>query len=37
MKNVVPIISLMLMLKVKIIYAGYFKVLPTLLKLDLCI
>ena len=36
MKNMVLIISLMLMLKVQIIYAEYFKVLPTLLKLDLC-
>lgn len=36
MKNVV-LISLFLMLKVKIIYAEYFKVLPILLKLDVCI
>lgn len=37
MKNAVLIISLLLMLKVKIIYAEYFKRLPTLLKLDVCI
>lgn len=37
MKNVVLITSLMLMLKIKIIYAEYFKVLLTLLKLDLYI
>lgn len=37
MKNVVLIISLMLMSKVKIMYAEYFKVFPTLLKLGLYI